>query len=193
MKKYTFTAVLSSAVLLAAMCGCTAQNADNTAHTEPIQTATISLNKEKTDYFNGHVKSNDFSYYADPNLWAYVNSPEDTCELRMITGKDINNCGLSLFMSNEKSQGETAELKVLSVVNKEEILSTGTLVTADRTFYYYEWTVDDDLNARMYIADCGDKYICAYAESNSFGYVENKIADVLSMIKLPEEEDKAAF
>jgi hypothetical protein len=193
MKKNSFTAVLSAAVLLATMCGCTAQKADPTAQTEPIQTATIPLNKEKTNYFNGYIKNIDFSYYAEPNLWAYVNSPDDTCELRMITGKDINKCGLSLFMSDEKPQSETAELKVLSIVNRDEILSTGTLATADRTFYYYEWTIDDELNARMYIADCDDKYICAYAESNSFGYVENKIADVLSMIKLPEEEDKAAF
>ena len=193
MKKNTITAVFSAAVLLMTMCGCTAQNADPTAHSEPVQTATIPLDKEKTNYFNGYIKSNDFSYFADPNLWAYVNSSDDTCEIRMITGKDINQCGLSLFVSDEKSQSETAELKVLSVVNREEILSTGTLATADRTFYYYEWSVDDDINARMYLADYNDKYICAYAESNSFGYVENKIADILSMIKFPEDEEATTF
>ena len=93
MKKNTITAVFSAAVLLMTMCGCTAQNADPTAHSEPVQTATIPLDKEKTNYFNGYIKSNDFSYFADPNLWAYVNSSDDTCEIRMITGKDINQCG----------------------------------------------------------------------------------------------------
>ena len=45
----------------------------------------------------------------------------------------------------------------------------------------------------MYLADYNDKYICAYAESNSFGYVENKIADILSMIKFPEDEEATTF
>lgn len=190
MKKSTLTSIISASILLATMCGCTAQQTSNNYHAEPAQSSTIPVVKEKSDYFNGTVKSNGFSYFADPNLWSYVNSPDDTCELRMITDKDITNCGISLFISDEKSQDETAESKVLSIVNKDEIRSTGTLATADRTFYYYEWAIDDDTNARTYLSDYNDKYLCAYAESNNFGYVDNKIADILSMIKLPEEEGK---
>lgn len=188
MKKNTITAVFSAAVLLSAMCGCTAQTSDPANHAEPVQTATLSLGSEKTDYFNGYVKCDEFTYYADPNLWSYVNSLDDPCDIRMITDKDINSCGLSLFISDEKPQGETAEFKVLSVVNSDEIRSTGTLATAERTFYYYEWAVDETISARMYLADYDDKYICAYAESNNFGYVENKIADIFSMIKFPDTE-----
>ncbi len=187
MNKNTITAFLAASAVFVSLCGCVEQQNSTTTNAPASQSDTITLRKEKTNYFNGTVKNPEFSYFADPALWSYVNSPSDTCELRMITGKDTLTCGVSVFISDEKEKDQSAELKVLSIVNKEEILSTGPLATVGRTFYYYEWAVDEEINARVYLADYGDKYVCAYSECNNFGFVEGKIADLLSTLKLHEE------
>lgn len=191
MNKKTIASFFAATALFMTMCGCVEKQDDYASYNaKPGQSSTISPRKNKTRYYNGKISNNDFYYYADPALWSYVNSPKDTCDLRMITDKDIISCGVSIFLSDENERDQSAELKVLSVVNKEEVISTGPLATADRTFYYYEWTVDEDIHARMYLADYKDRYICAYTESNNYSYVDGKIAELLSSLTMIEKEEE---
>lgn len=196
MNKKILTAILAAAVL-GNMCGCTEKTTSpsengtdiNVQSETKVQEATVPISPETLQYQNGNVIGPDFSYYADPSLWKFTNSSTDTCDLRMLADKDFTTCGISIFSSDEKNDGQSAQLKVLSVVNRDEMISQGTLVTSSLTFYYYEWTIDNETNARTYLADYGnDKYICLYAESTNFGITDVKLADILSTLKLEKTE-----
>ena len=194
MNKNILTVILAAAVL-GTMCGCiendtshSDQTTDQTVQEDTtVPEETISVIKETFQYKNGTVIGPDFSYYADPVLWKATNSGTDTCDFRMSADRDFTTCGISIFTSDERTQ--PAQLKVLSVVNRDDIISQGTLVTASLNFYYYEWPIDNDTNARTYLADYGDnKYICLYAESTNFGLVDVKLADILSSLKLDQPQ-----
>lgn len=188
MNKKIITAIFAAAVISTALCGCSRQKpyVPSNEQAASEQAEKLAVKKEKITYNKGNVTCSDFSFFADPALWNYTESSDDTCDFRMKAYKDLTTCGVSLFSSDEKVTGQDAQMKVLSVINNADVVSTGTLATADRTFYYYEYSINEDLHARTYIADNNDKYICAYVESNNFGYIDGKIADLLSSIQLTD-------
>ena len=188
MNKKIITAILAAAAISAALCSCSGQKpyVPSSEHSASVQAEKLALKKENITYNKGNVTCSDFSFFADPSLWTYTESSDDTCDFRMKAYKELTTCGVALFSSDEKTPGQDAQTKVLSVINNADVVSTGTLATADRNFYYYEYSINEDLHARTYIADNNDKYICAYVESNNFGYIDGKIADLLSSIELAD-------
>jgi len=190
MNKNTIISIISAIVLSTSFCGCTKQKSyvpsESPAATE--QGTKIELKKEVLSYNKGNVTCDDFNFFADPTIWNYTDASDDICDFRMKAAKELTICGITLFRSEEQRNGNDAQFKVLSVINDDDVVSTGTLATADRNFYYYEWSINEDLHGRTYIADCGNNYLCAYAESNNFGFVDGKIAELLSSIKLADEK-----
>lgn len=188
MKKIYFKAVFAAALMAVSLFSC---NNKKTAAPEKEQpassSATIAASAETVEYKNGNYITDSFSMYADPNIWAYDGSASVTesgampCCLKMVTDRDFTTCGLNVYTS-ENSDGKSAQ-EVINAENSKDIVFTGTTATGKYTFYYYEWAANDTLHCRSYLADFGDKYLCVYAESSNFGYVEGKIAEVLQSIK----------
>ncbi len=182
MKSHSFKAFIAALLIAAAMCGCEKKStSDEKQTTQPI---TAAVHDENTSFDNGTYSGKGFSLYADPRIWAYKSSENDTCDLRMITDKDIVSCGVSVYISDDDHGGKTAQEIVEEASKNDNIVYTGPLSTAAFSFFFYEWTVDEDTRARTYFADCGDKYLCVYAESSNFGFVDVKIADLLSTLKV---------
>ena len=200
MKKLHFTAIMAAALMAVSLCSCLdkkentsrEQNANSAseASTEVTTSAPpvpLAASDEKVEYKNGNYISESFSMYAEPNIWQYddsasvANGGAMPCDLKMVTDRDFTTCGLNVYVS-ENTEGKTAQ-EIIDAEDSTAIVFTGSLATGKYTFYYYEWAVNDDLHCRSYLADFGEKYLCVYAESSNFGYVEGKIADVLQSIK----------
>ncbi|SEH54986.1 hypothetical protein SAMN02910265_01357 [Ruminococcus flavefaciens] len=199
MKKLHFTAVIAAALMAVSLCSCldkkndtsdTNASAASEASTEGTTSAPpvpMSPVIENTEYKNGNYKSHSFSMYAEPNIWKYDSSETVTeggampCDLKMVTDRDFTTCGLKIYVA-ENTDGKSAQ-EAISSENNDNIIFTGTTATAKCTFYYYEWAANDDLHCRSYLADFGGKYLCVYAESTNFGYVEGKITEILSSIR----------
>ena len=170
------------------LCGCNEKNSSDENKTAPQTAAeTVAVQHDDTSYDNGTYSGTGFSLYADPRIWAYKTSDDDSCDLHMITDKDIVSCGISVYISDDDHGGKTAQEIVASESENENIIYSGPLATSSFTFYFYEWVIGEETNGRMYFADYGDKYICIYAESTNFGFVDVKIADLLSTLKVTDE------
>ena len=192
MKNNSLKAVLAASMLLFTFGSCTDQYGINPPSSEISATeesSKIVLTEKVTTnakYENGTYSGNGFSMYADPNIWRFIGSQSDApYDLQLITDKDINTCGISVYVSDDDHGGKSAQ-NIVMEANAPDIVFTGAAATAATTFYYYEWAIDDENHGRTYFADYGDKYLCAYAESNNFGYMDGKITDLLSSIKLTE-------
>ncbi|WP_297960519.1 hypothetical protein [uncultured Ruminococcus sp.] len=179
MKKHLF-AVLAAAAALSCLCGCTSEKNSSQS---PSSAVLSTISRDDTQYDSGNYSGEGFTLYAEPRLWKYRSSDNDTCDLRMITDKDIITCGISVYTDMSDHGGKSAEETVDSQ-NSEAVLSKGSLATAKLSFCYYEWAVDEYTRARTYYADIDGGYLCVYAESTNFGYVDVKIADLLSGLKL---------
>ncbi len=197
MNKIRFTAVIAAALMAASMCSCLDKKEDTSnkpsaseASTEGTTSAPpvpVSPLAEKIEYTSGNYISESFSLYAEPNIWQYddsvsvTNSGAMPCDLKMVTDRDFTTCGIRVYVAENKD-GKSAQ-EAISAENNDNIIFTGTAATSKCTFYYYEWAANDDLHCRSYLADFGGKYLCVYAESTNFGYVEGKITEILSSIK----------
>ncbi|WP_024860902.1 hypothetical protein [Ruminococcus flavefaciens] len=193
MKNNSLKAVLAASMLLFTLCSCTdpygvtppsSEISTTEASANTVLTEKVSTNAK---YENGSYSGEGFSLYADPNIWRFIGSQSDApYDLQLITDKDINTCGISVYVSDDDHGGKSAQ-NIVMEANNSDIIFTGAAATAAMTFYYYEWAIDDETHGRTYFADYGDnKYLCAYAESNNFGYMDGKITDLLSSIKLTE-------
>lgn len=199
MNKIHFTAIITAALMSVSMCSClekkedtsnkpapsaTEASAEGTTSAPPVPVSPLT---EKIEYKSGNYISESFSLYAEPNIWQYDDSASVkdggalSCDLKMVTDMDFTTCGLKVYTAENKS-GISAQ-ETINAENSTAIVFTGSLATGKNTFYYYEWAANDNMHCRSYLADFGDKYLCAYAESSNFGYVESKIADVLQSIK----------
>ena len=141
-----------------------------------------------TLHYHSYCVSHDciYSLYADPAIWEYTGGQDDApCDLQLRSGGGANTCGVSVYVSNDDHGGKSAQDIVMND-NDERIIYTGALATTALTFYYYEWTIDEEKHGRTYFADYDGKYLCVYAESPNFGYVESKIADLLGVMTLSE-------
>ena len=193
MKKHRITAVIGAVLLLAALCGCTDQDGISAPSSESSTEASADVIvtesvRSSTSYENGTYSGEGFSMYADPNIWRYNgDNTNAACDLQLITDKDINTCGISVYVSDDDHGGKSAQ-NIVMEANNPDITFTGAAATAAMTFYYYEWAIDDNTHGRTYFADYGDKYLCVYAESTNFGYVESKISELLGSIKLTENK-----
>lgn len=191
MPKYTFTAILSAGTIAFSLCGCNEKTSSNTKSPAPQPTTTAVIQHDDTTSFdNGSYSGTGFSLYADPRIWAFKEKKDDICDLRMITDKDIVSCGVSVYISDDDHDGKTAQEIVDEQSKNDNIVYTGPLATSSFTFYFYEWEKDENTRARTYLADHGDKYICVYAESSNFNFVDVKIADLLSTLKITDETEK---
>jgi hypothetical protein len=199
MNKIHFTAIITAALMSVSMCSCLEKKEDTS--NKPVPSATeasaegttsappvpVSPLTEKIEYKSGNYISESFSLYAEPNIWQYDDSASVkdcgalSCDLKMVTDRDFTTCGLKVYTAENKS-GISAQ-ETINAENSTAIFFTGSLATGKYNFYYYEWAANDNMHCRSYLADFGDKYLCAYAESSNFGYVESKIADVLQSIK----------
>lgn len=191
MKKHRITATIAASMLLFTLGSCT----DQYGITPPAESTTETTSKtvlydnvrSNAKYENGTYSGDGFSLYADPNIWKFNGgNSEAPCDLQLITDKDINSCGLSVYVSNDDHGGKSAQDIVFGADNPD-IIFTGAAATSAMTFYYYEWAIDDNTHGRTYFGDFGSRYLCIYAESTNFGLVENKIADLLSSLKLQTE------
>ena len=183
MKKHLIKAALAACVMLAAPCSC-AESKGSVSETAPAPQEIVTAPQGSAEYSNGTYSGEGFSLYADPSMWKYSGG-EGSCDLMLNTTNDINSCGISVYVSDDDHGGKSAQEIVMGADN-DSIVFTGALATAACTFYYYEWAISDDLHGRTYFTDYGDKYLCVYAESSNFGYVENKIADLLGSLELSE-------
>lgn len=190
MNNKTIMSVLAASALLLSMCSCTeteAPSASSAAESSSVQTVMTTQAHEKSEYSDGNYSGDGFTMFADPVLWQFIGSDSDTAyDLKMITDRDFVTLGLSVY-TDANENGKTAQEIVMSADNKA-ILSTGALSTAKLSFYYYEWAVDEETRARNYFADLDGRYLCVYAESTNFGFVDSKIADLLSGITLTEKQ-----
>ena len=169
------------------LCGCNEKKSSDENGSAPQPAAeTVAVQHDDTSFDNGTYSGTGFSLYADPRIWAYKTSDDDPCDLHMITDKDIVSCGISVYISDDDHGGKTAQEIVASASEDENIIFSGPLVIPGFTFYFYEWNIAEETNGRMYFADHGDKYICIYAESTNFGFVDVKITDLLSTLKVDD-------
>ena len=189
MKKHIFTAVTAAAALLS-LCSCTSGKSSTVSPSSafvttasPSSVVVTKVSRGDTQYDSGTYSGSDFSLYADPYLWAYRTDDNDTCDLRMITDGGFVTCGISIYTSDDDYGGKSARDIVMSNDNPSVVL-TGALSTVPITFYYYEWEMNEDTHARTYFGDLDGRYLCIYAESTNFGYVDGKIAELLSGLKL---------
>ncbi|MBQ6170610.1 MAG: hypothetical protein IJK30_11715 [Ruminococcus sp.] len=183
MKKHRLTAAVTACMMLAVLCGC-AESKGSVSETAPVSQEIVTAPQGSAEYSDGTYSGEGFSLYADPSIWKYSGG-EGTCDLLLNTNNDINSFGISIYVSDDDHGGKSAQDIVMNN-NDERIIYTGALATTALTFYYYEWAISDALHGRTYFADYGDKYLCVYAESTNFGYVENKIADLLGSLELSE-------
>lgn len=185
MKKLDLAASLTAALMAVSLFSC--NDKKPAAEKEKSKPAPAAVSEENVEYQNGNYISDSFKMYADPNIWQYDSSASVTtggsmpCFLKMITDREFTTCGLNVYVSENKD-GKSAQ-EAIDAENSKDIVFTGTTATAKYTFYYCEWAANDNLHCRSYLADLGEKYLCVYAESSNFGYVEGKIAEVLSSIK----------
>ncbi len=185
MKKHFFTAVLAACAITLSLCSCKEKSSsDKKASSQPM---TAAYRDDSASYDNGTYSGKGFSLYAEPKIWAFRSKDDDSCDLRMITDRDFTTCGISVYISNDDHGGKTAQEIVEEASKNENIVFSGPLATSAFTFYFYEWAVDGTTHARTYFADYGDKYLCIYAESSNFGYVDVKIADLLSTLKMTDD------
>ena len=181
MKKHIFTAVTAAAALLS-LCSCTSGKSSSTV--SPSSSAVVTtVSRGDTQYDSGTYSGRDFSLYADPYLWTYRTDDNDTCDLRMITDGGFVTCGISIYTCDDDYGGKSARDITMSNDDPSVVLK-GALSTVPITFYYYEWEMNEDTNARTYFGDLDGCYLCIYAESTNFGYVDGKIAELLSGLKL---------
>ena len=188
---HRITAIFAAAALLFTLGSCT----ENQSSSAPDSTAEATSKtvlydnvRSNAKYENGTYSGEGFSLYADPNIWQFCgDNPDAPCDLKLKTDKDINSCGISVYVSDDDHGGKSAQDIVMNA-NNEDIIFTGAAATPAMTFYYYEWAIDDNTHGRTYFGDYGSRYLCAYAESTNFGYVENKISDLLGSIKLTENK-----
>ena len=187
MQKHTFTALIAACTMALSLCGCNEKKSSDENGSAPQPAAeTVAVQHDDTSFDNGTYSGTGFSLYADPRIWAYKTSDDDPCDLHMITDKDIVSCGISVYISDDDHGGKTAQEIVASASEDENIIFSGPLVIPGFTFYFYEWNIAEETNGRMYFADHGDKYICIYAESTNFGFVDVKITDLLSTLKVDD-------
>ena len=189
MQKYTFTALLSAGTIALSLCGCNEKTSSNTKTPAP-QPTTAAVLHDDTSFDNGTYSGTGFALYADPRIWTFREKNDDTCDLRMMTDKDIVSCGISVYISDDDHGGKTSQEIVDEQSKNNNIVFTGPLATSVCTFYFYEWEIDENTHARTYFADHGDKYICVYAESSNFGFVDVKIADLLSTLKITDDNEE---
>ncbi|HOA00219.1 hypothetical protein [Ruminococcus sp.] len=191
MKKHRFTAVTAALALLPALCGCTdgkssSSDSSPVSSDSQVSSETASAAKNGAAYSDGTYSGEGFSLYADPAIWEYTGDQDDApCDLQLRSGGGANTCGVSVYVSDDDHGGKSAQDIVMND-NDERIIYTGALATTALTFYYYEWTIDEEKHGRTYFADYDGKYLCVYAESPNFGYVESKIADLLGGMTLSE-------
>lgn len=184
MKKHLFTTVLAAFTITLSLCSCKEKSSpDKNTSSQPITTA---AHDDSASYINGTYSGKGFSLYAEPRIWTFRSQNNDSCDLRMITDRDFTTCGISVYISDDDHGGKTAQEIVEEASKNENIVFSGPLATSAFTFYFYEWAVDETTHARTYFADYGDKYLCVYAESTNFGYVDVKIADLLSTLKMTD-------
>lgn len=183
MKKSTLKAIFAASAMPLILCSCTGDKGNSSLSEPSVQSEIVTGAHAKSEYNNGSYTGSGFSLYADPKIWSYSGSADSSCDLYIITDKDFASCGISVYISDDDHGGKTAR-EIVMTNNNETILSTGSLTTAAFSFYYYEWAVDDDIRARSYFADHGGNYLCVYAESSNFGYVDGKIAELLTSIKI---------
>ena len=183
MKKHRLTAVLAACVITAVLCGC-AESKGSVSETAPVSQEIVTVPHGSAEYSDGTYSGEGFSLYADPSIWKYSGG-EGTCDLLLNTNNAINSFGISIYVSDDDHGGKSAQ-EIVMGAEDDSIIFTGALATASCTFYFYEWAISDALHGRTYFADYGDKYLCVYAESTNFGYVENKIADLLGSLELSE-------
>ena len=187
MKKYRITAVMAASLMLFTMGSCMEKKAapnSSESSTEAASDVIMTENvRSGAKYENGTYSGEGFSLYADPNIWKWNgDNSEAPCDLQLIVDKEINTCGISVYVSDDDHGGKSAQDIVMNADNKD-IVFTGAAATSAMTFYYYEWAIDDNTHGRTYFADFNGKYLCAYAESANFGYVESKISELLGSIK----------
>lgn len=183
MKKHRLTAAVTACMMLAVLCGC-AESKGSVSETAPVSQEIVTAPQGSAEYSDGTYSGEGFSLYADPSIWKYSGG-EGTCDLLLNTNNDINSLGISIYVSDDDHGGKSAQ-EIVMGADDDSIIFTGALATASCTFYFYEWEKDEELHCRTYFADYGDKYLCVYAESTNFGYVENKIADLLGSLELSE-------
>jgi hypothetical protein len=193
MKKHRLTAVAAACALLTALCGCadgksgSSDSSPVSSDFAPVSAETVTAPQGSADYSDGTYSGEGFSLYADPAIWEYTGGQEDSpCDLQLRSGGGANTCGVSVYVSDDDHGGKSAQDIVMNA-DDERIVYTGALATTALTFYYYEWAIDEEKHGRTYFADYGDSYLCVYAESINFGYVESKIADLLGSMTLTEK------
>lgn len=187
MKIHRITAVTAASLLLFTMGSCMekkAAPASSESLTESTSKTVLAENvRSNAKYDNGTYSGKGFSLYADPNIWKFNGDDKNApCDLQLIVDKEINTCGISVYVSDDDHGGKSAQDIVMNAENPD-IIFTGAAATSAMTFYYYEWEIDDNTHGRTYFADFNEKYLCAYAESTNFGYVESKISELLGSIK----------
>ena len=182
MKKHYITAALSAALLLFALCSCT--DAKSSSYLSSSKAETPTGVRSSAEYSSGTYSGDGFSLYADPKIWRFNDSQtEASCDLQMITDRDFVTCGISVY-TDPDSHGGRSPQEIVAAADSENVVSTGSLATASTTFYYYEWEIDKNTHGRSYYSLTDGRYLCVYAESTNFGYVDGKIADLLGSIKL---------
>lgn len=187
MKKHRITAAIAASALLFTLGSCMEKKPASPLEstTESTSKAVIYTNvRSNASYENGTYSGEGFSLYADPKIWKFNGSQADAhCDLEMITDRDFVTCGLSVYTDNDDHGGKSAQ-EIVASADSEAVISTGSLATASLNFYYYEWEIDENTHGRTYFSDIDGRYLCVYAESTNFGYVDGKIVDLLGSIKL---------
>ena len=191
MKKHRITAFIAASMLFFTLVSCMEKKPASSSEstTEAASKTVLAENvRSNAKYENGTYSGEGFSLYADPNIWQFCGDNADApCDLQLKTDKDINSCGISVYVSDDDHGGKSAQDIVMNS-NNDDIIFKGAAATSAMTFYYYEWAIDDNTHGRTYFGDYSGRYLCAYAESTNFGYVESKISDLLGSIKLTENK-----